>query len=171
MDGRLRCPMTYLQINKQPHQHRYFKDYETQDDVCMCGKPKGEGREKISKYHNARTEYNGFYYDSKFEADEAMALDWRIKADEITRWERQIRLDLRINNIHIADYNIDFIAHCCDGSREFIEVKGLELPLWRIKWRILEATFDDFKQHPDDRLILIKQSSFKSNFMKQIKNK
>jgi len=48
-----------------------------------------------------------------------------------------------------------------DGSREFVEVKGMELEPWRTNWKILEATFDDFKQHPDDRLTIIKQTNWK----------
>jgi hypothetical protein len=35
----------------------------------------------------------------------------------------------------------------------------MEMDLWKLKWKILEATFDDFKEHPDDRLTVIKQSS------------
>ena len=113
-----------------------------------------------NKYHAKSTAYDGNVYHSKAEAAYAQELDLRKKAGEVTKWERQVKLDLQVNGQHITNYYIDFVVHCTDGSREFVEVKGLELGEWRIKWRILEATFDDFKEHPDDRLVLIKQSSF-----------
>ncbi len=112
-----------------------------------------------NKYHAKSTAYEGSVYDSKLEAAYAQELDLRVRAKDIKSWERQIKLELKVNKTKICDYRIDFIIHHNDDSREFVEVKGMELPLWKLKWKILEATFDDFKQHPDDRLSVIKQSS------------
>lgn len=116
--------------------------------------------QKWQKYNAKSTEYDGKVYHSKFEAGYAAELDLRVKAKDIKKWERQIRLDLKVNGMHIANYYIDFIVYHNDGSREFVETKGLSLGEWRIKWKVLEATFDQyFKQHPDDRLTVVKQSS------------
>jgi hypothetical protein len=104
--------------------------------------------------------YNGVSYHSKLEAAYAAALDLALKAGEIAKWERQVRLDLKVNGQHITNYFIDFIVFHNDGSREFTEVKGMEMEVWKLKWRILEATFDDFKTNPDDCLTVIKQSSW-----------
>ena len=113
-----------------------------------------------NKYHAKSTIYNGSVYHSKFEAGYATELDLRLKANDIKRWDRQLKLELKVNGDHIADYYIDFIIYHNDGSREFTELKGFSLPEWRLKWKILEATFNDFKKHPDDRMTLIKQSSW-----------
>lgn len=114
-----------------------------------------------NKYHAKSTQVEGITYHSKLEAGYADELRLRLMAKEIAKWERQVKLDLRVNGVHITNYYIDFVITHNDGSREFVEVKGLEMGEWRMKWRILEATFDaDFKEHPDDRLTVIKQSSW-----------
>lgn len=111
-----------------------------------------------NKYGAKSTEYNGIRYHSKFEAGYAAELDLRVKAKDIKSWERQVKLDLKVNGQHITNYYIDFIVTYNDGSREFVECKGLEMEVWKMKWRILEATFDEFKKTPDDKLTVIKQN-------------
>lgn len=150
--------MTYTQIKKGSHSHRYFVDANTGDQVCLCGIVKGM-EVKRAKYHNRAGIYNGISYHSQLEANYAAELDFRKKAKDIKDWERQVRLDLRVNGMHITTYIIDFVILHNDGSREFVEVKGLALDVWRIKFKILEATFDDFKKHPDDRLLVVKEVS------------
>ena len=113
-----------------------------------------------NKYHSNSTQFEGITYHSKLEAAYAEELSLRVMAKDIKSWERQVKLDLKVNGQHITNYYIDFIIHHNDGSREFVETKGLELGEWKMKWRILEATFDDFKEHADDRLTVVKQSSW-----------
>ena len=113
-----------------------------------------------NKYHAKSQTYNGITYHSKFEAAYARVLDLSQKAGEIKKWERQIKLDLLVNEQHITNYYIDFIVYHLDGTKEFIELKGFETGEWQMKWRILEATFENFKQSPDDQMTLIKQSSW-----------
>lgn len=115
-----------------------------------------------NKYRAQRTEYNGAVYHSKLEAAVAQELDLRVKAGDIKSWERQVKLPLSVNGIHITNYYIDFLIENNDGSREFLEAKGVATPEWKLKWSLLEATFDDlFRKHPDDRLTVIKQSSIR----------
>lgn len=151
--------MTYIVKKQPPHHHRWFIDANTGDYVCMCGTQKGR-EEKKAKYHNKSTVYNGTYYHSKFEAGYAANLDWLVKSKEIKSWERQVKLDLRVNGQHITNYYIDFVVHHFDGSREFVECKGYETGEWQIKWRLFEALFDDFKDHPDDSMVLVKETSW-----------
>lgn len=114
-----------------------------------------------NKYHSNTTQVDGVTYHSKLEAAYAEELRLRLMGKDIKSWERQVKLDLRVNGVHITNYYIDFVILHLDGSREYVEVKGMELPVWQMKWKILEATFDkDFKEHPDDRLTVIKQSSW-----------
>ena len=114
-----------------------------------------------NKYHAKSTSYGGNVYHSKLEAAYAQELDLRVKAGDIKDWERQVKLDLRVEDKHVANYYIDFVVHHNDGSREFVEIKGMVLPLFQIKWRIFENTFDKyFRKHPDDCITLVKQSSW-----------
>jgi len=114
-----------------------------------------------NKYHSSSTQFEGITYHSKLEAAYAQELSLRERAKDIKSWERQVKLDLKVNGVHITNYYIDFIIHHKDGHREFVEVKGFETDVWKMKWKILEATFDtDFKEDPDDCLTVIKQSSW-----------
>lgn len=149
----------YIKKYKNAHEHRWFIDANTGDYVCTCGVQKGR-EEKKAKYHNKSTVYNGVYYHSQFESNYAAQLDFLVKSKEIKSWERQVKLDLKVNGYHITNYYIDFIVHHFDGSREFIECKGYETGEWKMKWTILEATFEDFKKHPDDIMVLVKESSY-----------
>lgn len=140
--------MVYLRKYRGSHDHN--------EEMCLCGKIKGS-KKKESKFHNKTQNYNGHHYDSMFEAEYAQALDFSLKNGSIKSWERQVKLDLRINDMHLANYYIDFIVTHNDGVREFVEVKGMEQDLWKLKWKILEATFDQFKEGPDDFMTVIKQ--------------
>lgn len=152
--------MVFIQKNKSAHSHRWFIDANTGDYMCLCGVQKGR-EEKRAKYHNKSSVYNGIYYHSQFEANYASELDWLVKSKEIKSWERQVKLDLKVNGYHITNYYIDFIVHHFDGSRDFTELKGHETADWRLKWSLLEAVFDDFKEHPDDMMVLVKEKSYK----------
>ena len=149
--------MTYTQFNRTAHNHRYFIDHNSGDKICLCGLVQGVEEKKPNKYHNRSTEYNGKLYDSQFEAQHAADLDWLVKSGDVTHWDRQVTLDLRFNGYHICNYKIDFIVHYKDGHREYAETKGIQTRDWLLKWRILEATFDTFKQHPDDKMVLVQQ--------------
>jgi len=114
-----------------------------------------------NKYHAKSTMFEGVNYHSKLEASYAAELMLRKKAKDIKDWDRQVKLDLKINGVHITNYIIDFVIHHHDGSKEYVEVKGMEMEIWKMKWKILEATFEDFREHPDDKLTVVKQSSMR----------
>lgn len=107
-----------------------------------------------SKYGNNSQVYNGRRYDSKREATYAMDLDWRIKAGEIKEVIPQFKIDLRVNGRHITNYYVDFKVIMADGSVQFHEVKGMVLPLWQMKWTLLEALKDEIE--PGCELLVIK---------------
>ena len=123
-----------------------------------------------NKYRAKSTIYNDKTYHSKFEAGYAESLDWMLKNKEIKGWERQVKLELKVNGFHITNYYIDFIITHLDGTKEFVECKGYETNEWLTKWRLLEATFEDFKQSPDDFMTMVKQSSWRPP-IKRDKNK
>lgn len=154
----------YRQVNKASHSHRWFIDANTGDYMCFCGVQKGKDEKRV-KFHNKTSVYNGHWYQSQFESQYAAELDWRVKCKDIVKWERQVKLDLRVDGMHITNYYIDFIVHYPDGSREYVETKGYETETWKMKWRLLEATFESFKQNPDDRLLIVKEKS--TNFRRK----
>lgn len=114
-------------------------------------------RQRTAKYHNESQNYNGHHYDSKAEAGYAKELDMRLKAGQIASWQPHVKLALNVEGTHVCDYEIDFIVTYPDGMEEFVEVKGAVLPLWELKWRILEAIAP--KKYPGVKLTVIKLSS------------
>lgn len=117
-----------------------------------------------NKYKAKSTEYGGNIYHSKLEAGQAQELDFRIKAKELKKWERQIKfefwlikknknwvlMDKKPENamqaIKLTTYILDFIAYRMDEKKEFIEVKGdflSRLPAWKMKWQLLECLYGD----------------------------
>lgn len=107
-----------------------------------------------SKYNNKTKQYNGRTYDSIREANHAEELDWRIKAGEVKEVIPQFKIDLKVNGRHICNYYVDFKVVLADGSIEFQEVKGMILPLWQLKWKLLEALIDEIE--PGAELLVIK---------------
>lgn len=105
---------------------------------------------KKNKYGAVRQTYNGYSYHSKKEAEYAAHLDWRIKAGEVEKWERQHKISLDVNGKHIGNYFIDFKVYLSDGSIEYHEVKGAETSTWRMKWQLTKALYPDYK------LVLVK---------------
>lgn len=105
---------------------------------------------KKNKYSAIKQTYNGYNYDSRMEAKYAANLDWRIKAKEVKKWERQHKISIDVNGVHICNYFIDFKVYLTDGTIEYHEVKGAESMLWRTKWKLTKACYPDYK------LVLIK---------------
>jgi hypothetical protein len=127
--------MTYIQ-RRQPkgHSHRYFVDANTSDAVCLCGKVRGSKKAAAGKYHAIRCTYDGFTYDSKFEALMAMELDWRLKGKDIQAWERQFVIEIRNPKTGelLRRHKVDFRITHNDGSYELVEAKGFETRDWKM---------------------------------------
>ena len=111
---------------------------------------------KPNKFGAKKQTYNGYSYHSKMEADYAVKLDWRVKAGEVKSWTRQHKFELRVNDSLICKYYIDFRAILADGSIEYIEVKGFETDLWRLKWKMTKALWDELTKGETAKLVLVK---------------
>lgn len=113
---------------------------------------------RTNKFNAKRSQYDGYWYDSKMEAGYAMDLDWRIKGKDIKSWERQIRVSLDIKKggetYHICDYIVDFKIHHNDGSIEWIEVKGMETREYQMKKKLFEALI--LTEKPDEKYTVVK---------------
>lgn len=109
---------------------------------------------KKNKYSAVKQNYNGYNYDSKFEASGAMALDWRLKAGEIKGWSRQKGIDLyeekeevgtgKMVWVRTARWRVDFYVEHLDGSFEFLEYKGLAMPDFKRKEKLLKGCIEKF---------------------------
>ena len=47
----------------------------------------------------------------------------------------------RSDAYHITNYFMDFVVINNDGSKTFYETKGMELSVWRLKFRLTEMIF------------------------------
>ncbi len=94
-----------------------------------------------NKYGNKSQTYNRISYASKKEAGFAEELDFRMRAKDIKCWSRQQKISLDVNGYHICNYYIDFVVEHNDGTFEYVEVKGFETEVWRLKWKLFEALF------------------------------
>lgn len=113
----------------------------------------------VNKYGAKKSTYNGYNYDSKFESQVAQELDLRLKAGDIKHVEKQVKISLQAYGKHITNYFIDFIITHNDGHREYLEAKGIETDVFKIKWKMLEAKLE--QEDKTAEMTLQKQGSTK----------
>lgn len=101
---------------------------------------------KFNNYYSAKKSGKN---DSKFEAGKAQELELLKRAGEIKDYQEQVKIPLEVNGYHICNYFIDFMVAHNDGSTEYIETKGYATDVWKLKWKIFEATYSDL---PDTKL-------------------
>lgn len=112
-----------------------------------------------NKYSAKKQTYAGMKFDSKGEAGYCQELDWRIKAGEIQGYERQVKIPLVVNGVLICNYYADFVVTGKHGEKEIHEYKGLVLPLFQLKWKLLQALQNEL--FPEGvELIIIKHKSY-----------
>lgn len=118
----------------------YVKDPQTGEVVLASV----NGVQRTSKMGNRKTQYGSVTYHSAREAAYAAELDLRVKAKDIKRWERQIGVPLEVHGTLIAKYVIDFVIEHTDGTFEYVEVKGFETDVWKLKWKLFEALYPQY---------------------------
>jgi len=101
---------------------------------------------KGSKYGAKKQEYNGRKYDSKKEAGKAQELDLLLKAGKIIEIQPQFRINLVVNGYKICTHLVDFYIKWANGDEELLEIKGFATEIWRLKRKLLEATY--LKENP-----------------------
>lgn len=118
-------------------------------------------KQKGSKFRAKRTEYNGYTYDSKFEAGVAQQLDIRLKAGEIKDWERQFKIECIPYNCHgepvpkcKVSHKVDFRIHEHDGSYTLLEAKGMETADYKMRRKWLLQFW--IPEHPDHTYEVVK---------------
>lgn len=96
-----------------------------------------------SKYNNKTTIFKGKKYHSRFEAKYAQDLELRKIAGDVKSWDRQVKISLDVNGKHICNYYLDFVVYLPNGDKEYVEVKGFETDVWRLKWKLFEAIMSE----------------------------
>jgi hypothetical protein len=109
---------------------------------------------RYNKFNNHTSVYNNNYYDSIKEADYAQELDLRVRAKDIKSWRRQIPIELKVGEYKICTYILDFEITHNDKTIEFIEIKGFETAIWRLKKKLFEAIY--LPVHKNTRYTVIK---------------
>lgn len=159
---------------------KYRKKYllktikELPDELTVEELEEIKSKPRLSKHK--KTVYNGIKYHSGWEAKFAAELDKKKNNGLIKDWTRQVKIEFNIINqngkailtdtpayglkqqnipfYHICSYYIDFVVVNNDDSLEYIEIKGYETELWRLKFKIFEALFSII--YPDIVIKVIK---------------
>lgn len=121
---------------------------------------------KYSYYNTKKVVNNLGKWDSKFEAGYAQELDLRLKAKDIAGYESHVRMPLNVNGYHICDYYVDFQIFHNDGTTEFTELKGYSTEVFRIKWKIFCALYEDDSNY---KLTLIMQGKQRPPKIRKVK--
>lgn len=124
-------------------------------------------RKAPNKYNAKKSTYNGQKFDSVGERNYCEFLDWRIKAGEIQSYERQYKIPLVVNDVLICTYYADFFVTGKHGEKEIHEYKGLVLPLFQLKWRLLQALQKELFPEGVELIIIKHTSNYKTKLFKK----
>lgn len=149
--------------------------------IIICKKCRFQNNEQLtSKFHNVSKDYNGHSYHSTLEAEFAKQLDLKLRTGLIKEWQRQVKIEINvkifdpydvpvltcepvadlkaqgIEAYHITNYFMDFVVTNNDDSKTFYETKGMELSVWKLKFRLTEMIFRNKVQ-----LEVIKKQGYK----------
>jgi len=104
---------------------------------------------KSSKFSNIKSEIDGYKFDSKKESEFYGSLKIKKQAGLIKNFKMQVPYNIVVNNIHIANYFLDFEVENKDGTIEYIDIKGkdkktnkfIKTGVFALKKRLVEAIY------------------------------
>lgn len=89
------------------------------------------------KYNAIPTVRDGMRFDSKKEAGYYDELQLRVKADDVLFFLRQVPIQLPGKTKLV----IDFLVFLTDGTVEFVDVKGMQTEVFKLKKRQVEELY------------------------------
>lgn len=95
-----------------------------------------QSEQKVRKYRNNPTFYNGREYQSGKEARYAQGLDLRQKAGDIVAWFPQVRFALEGGIVYVADFVILSL-----DNWEVHDAKGYKTPEYKLKRKLFKARY------------------------------
>ena len=106
-------------------------------------------KSKQSKFGNVKTEIDGHKFDSKKESEYYGSLKIKKQAGLIKDFKMQVKYNITVNKIHIANYFLDFLVENNDGSFDYIDIKGkdtktnkfVKTGVFALKKRLVEAIY------------------------------
>ena len=101
---------------------------------------------KYNKYNAKKTEFMGYKFDSKWEAERYGQLASMQMAGVVEDLERQVKFDIIVNDHKIFKYIADFVYILTheNGKKEKIieDAKGVQTTDFKIKKKLMKAVFD-----------------------------
>lgn len=94
---------------------------------------------KPNKYHNHPTTVDGIRFDSKKEARYYEQLKIRKTLGEVAYWLRQVPVHLPGGSRYVVDFLVFYTD--ADMAPEYIDVKGRETQVFRLKKREIEHQY------------------------------
>lgn len=82
-------------------------------------------------------------HDSKDEASYCNKLNLLLRAGEIKSFETQVNFPLYVNDKKVTTMRIDFMVINNDNSISYHEYKGFATPVFRLKWKLLQALYPE----------------------------
>lgn len=106
-------------------------------------------KSKYPKFRNVKVEIDGHKFDSIKEGEFYGSLKLKKQAGLIKDFKMQVKYDIVVNNIHIANYFLDFLIENNDGSFEYVDIKGkdaktnkfIKTSVFALKKRLVEAIY------------------------------
>ena len=92
---------------------------------------------KRNKYNAVKTRIDGITFDSKKEARYYGELKLRVMAGEVSHFLMQVPLILPGG----VRYRLDFLEFWMDGSVHYIDAKGVQTAVFKIKKKQVEALY------------------------------
>jgi hypothetical protein len=104
---------------------------------------------KSSKFKNTKVELDGHKFDSIKESKYYSDLKIKKASRLIKDFKMQVKFDINVNNIHIANYFLDFLIEHNDGTFEYIDIKGkdsksnkfIKTSVFALKKKLVEAIY------------------------------
>lgn len=106
-----------------------------------------KAQKRGNKYNAKKTLIDGKKFDSASEGDLYCELKLQLRQGIIKTLNEHVREELWAYGKHICNYYVDFIITYDDQNgneiTEFIEHKGKAQDLWKLKWAMLLAKYDE----------------------------
>ena len=96
---------------------------------------------RFSKYKAVKTIVDGFTFASKREAHYYRIYSAMENAGIIKNFKMQTSLPFTLNGKKMFTYKPDFEYDDSDGQHHYIDVKGIETPVFRLKKKLIEEQY------------------------------
>lgn len=106
-------------------------------------------RHRKNKYNARKMETGGRIFHSEKEGLYAQNLEWRKRAGEITSYQCQVPIVLKVKGVKICEYIADFLVTYPDGKRQYIDVKGFSTEVFKLKWKLCMALKDEIDKEAE----------------------